>query len=130
MNRFRNFMIGRYGTDQLSMGILISGMILTFIGDIISSSILTGLSYIAFIICVYRILSRNIEVRRQENYKFLKLWNPVKNSIQAKISQSKEMGTYKYFKCPNCKQLLRAPRGRGKIAVTCQKCNTKFNKKV
>ena len=37
---------------------------------------------------------------------------------------------YAIFKCPNCKQKLRAPRGRGKIQVTCSKCRTQFIKKV
>lgn len=130
MNRLRMFMMGRYGTDQLSMAIIILGMLLTFIGDLISSSILTLLSYLVFGFCIYRMLSKNIAVRQQENYKFLKVWNPAKKSIQPKIEQLKGMRTYKYFKCPNCKQTLRAPRGKGKIAVTCRKCNTKFNQKV
>lgn len=130
MNRFRMFMMGRYGTDQLSMAILILGMLLTFISDAISSSILRLLSYVAFGICIFRMLSKNIAKRQQENYKFMKLWNPINGSLQAKLTILKGIRTYKYFKCPNCKQMLRAPRGRGKIVVTCQKCKTKFNKQV
>lgn len=130
MNRFRMFMMGRYGTDQLSMAIIVLGMILTFIGDAISSSILTLLSYLVFGLCIYRMLSKNTAVRQQENYKFLKVWNPTKNSMQSKLTLIKGIRTYKYFKCPNCKQTLRAPRGKGKIAVTCQKCKTKFIKQT
>ena len=39
-------------------------------------------------------------------------------------------GTYRYFKCPECKQKMRAPKGRGKIKVTCKHCHTQFVKKV
>jgi ribosomal protein L37AE/L43A len=38
--------------------------------------------------------------------------------------------TYAIFKCPSCKQKLRAPKGRGKIQVTCSKCHNQFIKKV
>ena len=34
---------------------------------------------------------------------------------------------YKITKCPNCKQKLRLPRGKGNIVVTCKKCSTKFD---
>lgn len=130
MNKIRMFMVGRYGTDQLSMAILILGMILTFVGDLIKSTIMIRLSYLAFILCAYRILSKNIASRKQENNKFLKLWNPLRNLMQSKFMQLKQRKDYKYFKCPNCKQTMRAPRGKGKIAVTCQKCKTKFIQNV
>jgi len=128
MNRFKMFMMGRYGTDPLSMAILVLGMVLSFIANAISSSILTLITYILFGACIYRMLSKNISVRQQENLKFLKIWNPVNKSLQSRVTILKESKTYKYFKCPNCKQILRAPRGKGKIAITCQKCKTKFIK--
>lgn len=130
MNRFKMFMNGRYGTDQLSMAIIILGMLLTFIGDAFSSSILTLLSYIVFGLCIYRMLSKNIAARQQENYRFVKLWNPLYKALKTRASILKDINKYKYFKCPSCKQMLRAPRGKGKISVTCQKCKTKFNKQT
>lgn len=130
MNRFRMFMMGRYGTDQLSIAILILGMILSFIAKVFSSSIITFLSYIVFGICIYRIMSKNAALRRQENYKFLKIWNPIGRTIQSKINMLKGNKNYKYFKCLNCKQMIRAPRGKGKILITCPKCHTKFIKET
>lgn len=119
-------MSGRYGTDQLTMGLLIAGMVLTFIGDSISSSILILLTYVIFGACLFRIMSRNIAARQKENKLFLKYWSPVKTSLKQQYNKLTRMRTYKYLKCPNCKQKMRVPKGRGKIAVTCQKCNTKF----
>lgn len=129
MNSFRNFMIGRYGTDQLTLALLISGMVLTFIGDALDLEFLTLITYAIFIACIYRTMSRNIAARQKENLKFLQYWNPAKAWSKSKYNIAKSSREYKYFKCPNCKQQLRAPRGRGKISVTCQKCNTKFTKK-
>lgn len=130
MNRLRMFMMGRYGIDQLSMGILILGMILSFIANAISSSILTLITYAMFGTCIFRMLSKDISIRQKENYKFLKFWNPIYAWLQIKYTIIKEIRTYKYFKCPNCKKMLRAPRGKGKIVVSCQKCKTKFIKQT
>ena len=35
----------------------------------------------------------------------------------------------KYFRCPNCKQMVRVPRGRGKITITCPTCKQQFDRK-
>ena len=43
---------------------------------------------------------------------------------------SRDRKHYKYFKCPTCKQVLRAPKGRGRIRVTCSRCHHIFEKKV
>lgn len=129
MHGFRNFMVGRYGTDQLTIALLIAGMVLTFIGDAIDLSFLTMISYVSFIASIYRVMSKNILARQKENNKFLQYWNPSKKMLSAKYNTLISSRKYKYFKCPNCKQELRVPRGKGKIAVTCNKCSTKFTQK-
>ncbi len=35
---------------------------------------------------------------------------------------------YKVFKCPNCKQKVRVPKGHGKIEITCPRCRANFIK--
>jgi len=126
MNGFRNFMMGRYGTDQLTLALLVLGMIFTFIGNALDLNFLTTITYVIFLACIYRTMSKNISARQKENYKFLKYWNPVMSWSKGKYNIIKSSKDYKYFKCPNCKQELRVPRGKGKISVTCKKCNTKF----
>lgn len=37
---------------------------------------------------------------------------------------------YIFVKCPNCKKMLRLPRGKGKLIVTCPTCRTEFYKKT
>ena len=119
MNGFRNFMNGRYGTDQLTLSLLILGMALTFLANAFDWYAVTMFTYVLFFACIYRALSRNTSARRAENINFLKLYNPAKAWLIGK-----------YFKCPHCKQEIRAPRGRSKISVTCQKCKNKFIQKT
>ncbi len=126
MNRFRNFMFGRYGTDQLTVALLISGMVLTFIGNSFDLHLLTLVTYVIFFVCIFRTMSKNFVTRQRENQKFLQYWNPASTWLTAKYRVLKSSKDYKYFSCPNCKKELRAPRGKGKIAVTCQRCGTKF----
>jgi len=130
MNLFRNFMMGRNGTDQLNMAILILGMSMTLIGDIFKSSVLMLTTYVIFGILIFRMLSKNISARQKENETFLEYWNPLKSWLKIKYEMLKENKTHKYFKCPNCNKMIRAPKGKGKIIVTCQKCNTKFTKET
>lgn len=37
---------------------------------------------------------------------------------------------HKYFRCPNCGQMLRVPKGKGKISISCRNCGTTFQKKT
>jgi len=126
---FGNFMMGRYGIDHLTKAMLIAGILLTFFGDALEWSLFTLLSYVMFFGCVYRTTSKNITARQTENRKFLQYYNPAKSWMTNKISIAKSNKNYKYFKCPNCSQQLRVPKGRGKISVTCSKCNKKFLQK-
>ena len=42
-----------------------------------------------------------------------------KNKIESLID-------YKVINCPSCKARLRAPKGKGKIKITCPKCSNSF----
>ncbi len=79
MNGFRNYMTGRYGTDQLTVALLVAGMILTFIGNAFDWYFLIMLTYAIFFACIFRTMSKNILARQKENYKFLQYWNPIKS---------------------------------------------------
>lgn len=131
MNWLRKFMYGRYGIDQLSLGLLVLSFLIILISRFLprSLSILSLLSYIPLIIYAFRVFSRNIYKRQQENIKYLKIMNPVFSWFRKYFNRIKGAKTYKYFKCPNCSQELRVPRGNGNISITCPKCKTTFKGK-
>ena len=128
-NKLYKFMYGRYGNDQLNMFLLGLAVVLALINSFFfKNTIVNILVWILLFVEIFRTYSRNIYQRRVENNKFLNLVAPIRKrySLAKKQSQDKE---HKYFICPNCKQSVRVPKGRGKITITCPKCHTKFDRK-
>lgn len=126
----RNFMVGRYGPDQLNIALIILALLLSVITRFVNLEALIILSYILLILTVLRMLSKNISKRRSENDKFLRYWSPIKQKTKKKINKIKSMKTHKFFKCPSCKNTLRIPRGKGTVQITCPKCGERFTKKT
>ena len=119
---FQRFMSGRYGTDKLNMCILIIGVIISIVAAILKSPmatlVLNTIAYVLMFWAIFRCFSRNTYKRYQENRKFLMLLDRIKDR------------QHRYFTCPRCRQPVRVPRGKGKIAITCPKCKEKFIKKA
>lgn len=118
----RRFMMGRYGTDKLNMVILGAGLIACIISMFIHFApinlLLTLISYVFMGWAIFRSLSRNTYKRYQENRKYLMLVQRFKDR------------EHRYFDCPRCRQQVRVPRGKGKIAISCPKCKEKFIRKT
>lgn len=118
----RDFMAGRYGTDRLNMVILTTGLIASLLSMLIRAPWLNMLlfvaSYALMIWAIFRSLSRNTYKRYQENRKFLQVFDRLRDR------------QHRYFDCPKCHQMVRVPRGKGKIAITCPRCREKFVKKT
>lgn len=128
MRFLQRIMYGRYGSDQLNIFLLVLYLVLYFVSWITGLGFLSYLGLIAILLGLFRMMSRNIEHRRAENAKFLKLLRPVTQWLKLRrtMHQDKE---HCYFKCPNCGQHLRVPKGKGKITVTCRACGTTFQEK-
>lgn len=124
------FMIGRYGSDQFSKFLLAIAVILMVISMFFSNQgVLYPLSLIILAYTYFRMFSRNIPKRYAENQKYMKYHN---HAIQYLNKEKKIMAQRKDFhiyKCPNCKQKIRVPKGRGKIEISCKKCQHTFVKK-
>ncbi len=118
----RNFMMGRYGTDKLNMAILIVGLVASLLSIFFTTGLidllLFLLSYGMMFWAIFRSLSRNTYKRYQENRKFLQIYDRMKDR------------EHRYFDCPKCRQMVRVPRGKGKIAITCPRCREKFVRKT
>ena len=118
----RSFMAGRYGTDRLNMVILCTGLFCSLLSVWVKAMpaniIFWALSYGLMIWAIFRTLSRNTYRRYRENRKFLQFFTRLKDRQN------------RYFDCPKCRQLVRVPRGKGKIAITCPRCKEKFIRKT
>lgn len=129
MNWLKKFMTGRYGGDQLNNFLLIIFVFLFILSRFVKYDFISFISLIIIFVAYYRILSKNIKKRYAENQKFLNYWAPIKKEFNYILIRIKNMRHYKYFKCPNCEQTLRVPRGKGRISITCPRCKTKIIRK-
>ena len=142
MNFIQKFFYGRNGTDQLNIVLLVVSILSTIANNFIGSGVLNTISYIFLLACMFRMLSRNIAARQRENARFLQILGPLGQRFFPNLGQqghyhapprqkpAKDRANFRYFRCPNCKQGLRAPRGKGRVKITCSKCGVQFYKKV
>ncbi len=128
MNWLRKFMLGRYGGDQLSIYLLVLSMVLTLIGQLVGIAALSTVGYIPLFAAGYRTLSKDVRKRSKENYKFAIFISPIHSRLKKVQSRIKGSKTHKYYKCSKCKTMVRVPKGKGKIKITCPKCKDKFIK--
>lgn len=128
--RFRQFMQGRYGLDQLYVGMLVLYFILLFFSRWFMPELMTGLMTLVIILAVFRMFSKNIVVRQRENAVYLRVVNGMKHTGKKLLQRIKDIPTKRYRKCPNCAVTLRLPRKRGRHKTTCPKCQTSFEVKI
>ena len=127
--RFRSFMVGRYGTDQLNLALLIAYLVFCIITSLTGWQVFNILALVSVLVCFFRMLSRDHYKRAEENRKFLIKMQPVFlwwNRTRARMKDK----DHRYYKCPCCKQTLRVPSGRGRIKITCPRCRTEIVKKT
>ncbi len=124
--RLQKFFYGRYGNDELNRFILAMAVLIMILYGVFR---VPALNYISLGLLVYtyvRLFSKNIERRYQENQKYLAVRNRIKGFFSIKFKHVRQMRDYHFYSCPNCRQKVRVPRGRGKIEITCPKCREAF----
>ena len=106
----RRLMVGRRGPDELSLALLVAGVVLSMLSSITRIGLFYLVSLVAYGFSIYRMFSRRIEKRYAENVKFLTFWRGWRSSLKQFINRAKNMRKYKYYKCPQCHAWLRLPR--------------------
>lgn len=131
--RFMRFMQGRYGVDQYSQFLVITGVLVVLLSSFIPVNLLKSACYIVgwvLVIFAYvRIFSRNIGKRYDENKRYLAKTQKIRVWINTQKSLMKQRKIYHIYTCPGCKQKIRVPKGKGKIEIRCPKCGATFVKK-
>lgn len=122
-------MYGRYGTDTLNHVLMIAWLVLAFVNLFVNSLILYLLYTALCVLCLYRMLSRDIAKRSAENAKFMRLFSSFKGKAEQQRSRAADT-THKYVKCKACGAQLRVRREKGKHTVKCPKCGGKFEIRI
>ena len=133
--KFMRFMQGRNGVDQFArftMGVALAAIVLTlFTGTRSGIGAFLDLFGMAAIVYTYfRIFSKNISKRYQENQKYLQMTDKLRARFQKEKRMMSQRKDYHIYSCPGCGQKIRIPRGGfQKVEIECPKCHTKFIKR-
>ena len=130
--KLQQFMYGRYGMDGLGrfiMWVALGCIVVSwFTGGTVAGSVLNTLALALLILGYFRMFSRNTQKRYQENCTYYRYVNRIKDFFKRQKSYMQQSKTHHIYKCPQCKQKIRIPRGKGKVAIRCQRCGTEFIK--
>lgn len=127
--KLARFMVGRYGPDQLAQFLIGVSFVFLVVGIFIRKPWVDLLAFLCLIVCYFRMFSKNIGKRYQEEQAFERIKFRVTEKFQKFRFKWKEKKEYHIYKCPNCGQKIRIPRGKGRISIHCPKCSTDFIKK-
>ena len=131
------FMYGRYGTDQLARFISCVSLV-SIVLSILTRGVGHGrLSGFFVYLCMgllvwsyFRMFSRNYSRRRRENEFYLDKKYRLVSWLKLHRECFKQRRDYAFYRCPGCRQLVRVPRGKGKLRITCRRCGYSFEKKT
>ena len=132
-DKIQKFMQGRYGTDQLNRCLLVVSLVLVVLAMLFApygriTSLLDMLGVLGRAIFYFRMFSRNISQRADENRRFLEKTAGIRRRFEKEKYMMQQRKTYHIYTCPGCRQKIRAPRGKGRIEICCPKCQTRFIK--
>ena len=133
--KIAQFMYGRNGYDAFNQFLLIAAIVMMALGMLLSrvpvvAMVLSILEWTTLIYCLFRTFSKDIYKRQQENawyYTKRQAFGRWFRSLKDRWQQRKD---YKFFRCPSCHALLRVPKGKGKLLLTCRKCGNRFERKT
>ena len=124
------FMSGRYGNDNLNNFIFFVSIILYLLNlFFIREMWISIISELLLIFVLFRSFSKNWQKRQKENYVYMNSTSGIRKYFSCLKKQLKDKEN-RYFICPSCSQIVRVPKGKVKIEITCPKCHKKFDRKA
>lgn len=133
----QRLMYGRNGSDQLGRAAIVAALALDVVSMIVMrirhlqlvGVLLYWAAMVLLLYAIFRVFSKNLYKRREENSKFLQWTWKVKNGRSAAKARHADTA-HKYFTCKNCKTICRVPVGKGKVIITCPKCGAQIHGKT
>ena len=117
----QRFMKGRNGHDELNNFLTIFALVMMILSGY--SEVFLVIGFVCLALTIFRCYSRNLEKRQRERDAWLRLIAKPKNWFALQGNRWRDRKTHKYYKCANCKTVLRVPKGKGKIEITCPRCH-------
>ncbi len=130
--KFQRFMTGRYGAyglDKLNRFLAVAILVLIIVNLFVRSKTMYWLELIGFVYYHFRMFSKNFKAREEENRVYMSLQIKVQDTLMKWKFYIEQARAYHIYKCPNCGQKIRIPRGKGKVSIHCPKCQTDFIRK-
>ena len=128
--RMMRFMYGRNGADHLGNTVLVLSFVLAIGNLFLQSVIVSLLVYACVIYSLFRMMSRNVSKRRAENARWCRFWKRIKGFFVLTKNKWRDRKTHVYYKCPQCKNVLRLPKVKGAHSVNCPCCHTRFEMEI
>ena len=123
-------MQGRNGLDNLGFALLWASLIVSFLDTFIGTGLLSLLGMALYIYSIVRMFSRKLDKRAEENRRYVQLSTNWKTKVRQFFLRLKNSREFKYFRCPQCRVLIRLKRGSGERMVHCPKCHHEFQQKA
>lgn len=127
----KKFFEGRYGIDPYSIMLILFSLML------VQTRYLWVFSILLLGYALFRALSKNRQKRTQELMKFnhvlsryfffvFSLFRSIKRFFSLQKKRFQERKTSVLTKCPQCSNVLRLPKKKGKLQVSCPVCQNSF----
>ena len=126
--RLQQFMYGRYGSDGLGQFLSWTAIIFMLLSVLFRVPFLNTMALILLVFCYFRMFSKNLQKRYQENCIYYRYVNRIKDFFRREKSHMQQRKTHHIYACPQCKQKIRIPRGKGRVAIRCRRCGKEFIK--
>ncbi|MCR4772531.1 MAG: hypothetical protein K5855_09510 [Oscillospiraceae bacterium] len=120
---------GRNGMDRLNIFIYVISAVLLIVSALVPGrlgSLFGAACMVGLILGIFRFSSRNTVKRSAENQAYLRMTAKLRKSLGVRRTRFEQRKEYRFFKCPSCRNVMRVPRGKGRISVTCRRCGERF----
>lgn len=130
MYKFSVFMRGRYGLDEFGRFLIYTALVLTILSYLPFLRVLSLVSLFFFCYYLFRVFSKDHTARRNELTKYFVWSDKFKKSVRISKAKWRDRKTHRYYKCKNCGALMRVPKNKGEIEITCPRCRARTTKKT
>lgn len=132
--RLRQWMQGRYGNDEFNRFLSVAALV--FIVISLFGRLFYPLTFfyipgvLILIYTLFRSFSKNHYARSKERNFYVNIKNRFLGFFRLQQRRWRGRNTSRYYRCPECRTIIRVPKGRGKIQITCPKCRKQFIKRT